>query len=71
MSKCIFFNDKLVDVSLGTKMMVFTVQNFEFSKRNCIFPLHSQKVMTYFGQFTSKFLFFDHQRDANWKDWSK
>ena len=49
----------------------FSVHSSKFSKRNYIFPLHSQKLVTYFGQISPRFRFFVYQGGGNWKDWSK
>ena len=48
-----------------------TCHSSKFSKRNYIFPLHSQKLVTYFGQISPEFRFFVYQGGANRKDWSK
>ena len=43
----------------------------KFSKRNYIFPLHSQKLVTYFGQISPDFAFLFIKGCANRRDWSK
>ena len=53
-TKLFFFliENYLLYIYLDIHIYLGTTHSSKFSKRNCIYPLHSQKVVTYFGQIT-------------------
>ena len=50
-------NDVEMANYLSNEVLFFTAHSSEFSKRNYIFRLHSQKLVTYFGQIFPDFAF--------------
>ena len=52
-------------------LYLYSIHSSKFSKRNYIFPLHSQKLVTLFWPDFPKFYFFVDLGCANRKDWSE